>query len=103
METVASKRLVSRFVLGSDAEPLMRRALAIDEQSYGGFHPNVALKLWCLAVLLRDTNRLGETQLLMQRAKATYEQFAVGNGFEHPHWVNFENYYRQMRNAADGE
>ena len=28
----------------AEAEPLMRRALAIDEQSYGPDHPNVAIR-----------------------------------------------------------
>jgi len=38
------------------AEPLMRRALAIDEQSYGAEHPSVAIDLNNLALLLQDTN-----------------------------------------------
>ena len=36
----------------SEAEPLMRRALAIDEKSFGPDHPNVARDLNNLAVLL---------------------------------------------------
>jgi hypothetical protein len=36
----------------SKAEPLMRRALAIDEQSYGPEHPEVAIALNNLAALL---------------------------------------------------
>ena len=36
----------------------MRRALAIDEQSYGPDHPNVATDLNNLALLLKATNRL---------------------------------------------
>ena len=43
-----------------DAEPLMRRALAIDEASYGDAHPKVARDLNNLAQLLQATNRLGE-------------------------------------------
>ena len=42
-----------------EAEPLMRRALAIDEQSYGPDHPNVAIRLNNLAILLKGANRLG--------------------------------------------
>ncbi|MGB9006559.1 MAG: DUF4062 domain-containing protein, partial [Candidatus Aminicenantales bacterium] len=42
----------------SEAEPLMRRALAIDEKSYGPDHPEVATDLNNLAQLLQDTNRL---------------------------------------------
>ncbi len=44
------------------AEPLMRRALAIDEQSYGKDHPNVATDLNNLAQLLQTTNRLAEAE-----------------------------------------
>jgi hypothetical protein len=37
----------------AEAEPLMRRALAIDEASYGAEHPEVAIRLNNLALLLR--------------------------------------------------
>jgi hypothetical protein len=40
------------------AEPLFRRAVAIAERSDGPDHPNVAIRLNNLAVLLRATNRL---------------------------------------------
>ncbi|HVP55019.1 MAG TPA: tetratricopeptide repeat protein, partial [Candidatus Eisenbacteria bacterium] len=52
----------------ADAEPLMRRALAIDEKSYGPDHPNVATDLNNLAQLLQDTNRLADAEPLMRRA-----------------------------------
>jgi hypothetical protein len=41
-----------------EAEPLYRRALAIDEASYGPDHPEVATDLNNLAGLMWDTNRL---------------------------------------------
>ena len=56
------------------AEPLMRRALAIDEQSFGENHPNVAIDLNNLALLLQATNRLSEAEPLMRRALAIGEQ-----------------------------
>jgi tetratricopeptide (TPR) repeat protein len=40
------------------AELLMRRALDIDEKSYGPEHPKVAIRLNNLAQLLQDTKRL---------------------------------------------
>ena len=40
----------------------MRRALAIDEKSYGADHPDVATDLNNLAQLLQDTNRLAEAE-----------------------------------------
>jgi tetratricopeptide (TPR) repeat protein len=52
----------------AQAEPLMRRALAIVEKSLGPNHPNVASALNSLAVLLQDTNRLAEAEPLMRRA-----------------------------------
>jgi tetratricopeptide (TPR) repeat protein len=57
----------------SDAEPLMRRALEIDEASYGPDHSEVATDLSNLASLLQATNRLGEAELLMRRALAIDE------------------------------
>ncbi len=64
-----------------DAEPLERRALAIDEQSYSEGHPRVATYLSNLAQLLKATNRLAEAEPLMRRALAIDEQ---PHGKEHP-------------------
>jgi nephrocystin-3 len=63
------------------AEPLYRRALAIDEQSYGAEHPRVATHLNNLAQSLQDTNRLAEAEPLIRRALAIDEQ---SYGAEHP-------------------
>ena len=52
----------------------MRRALAIDEQSFGADHPDVAIRLNNLAQLLQATNRLAEAEPLMRRALAIDEQ-----------------------------
>jgi hypothetical protein len=51
----------------------MRRALDIDEHSYGSGHPNVARDLNNLALLLQSTNRLAEAEPLMRRALAIFE------------------------------
>ena len=51
-----------------EAEPLIRRALEIDELSYGANHAEVARDLNNLAQLLQDTNRLEEAEPLMRRA-----------------------------------
>ena len=59
----------------------MRRALAIDEASYGKDHPNVATDLNNLAQLLQATNRLGEAEPLMRRALAIDE---ASYGKDHP-------------------
>jgi short subunit dehydrogenase-like uncharacterized protein len=67
-----------------------RRALAIDEQSFGGKHPEVARDLNNLATLLQDTNRLAEAEPLMRRALAV---FIDSLGPEHPNsYTVAENY-----------
>ena len=65
----------------AEAEPLYRRALAIDEKSFGPEHPNVATALNNLAELLQDTNRLAEAEPLYRRALAIDEKSL---GPEHP-------------------
>jgi tetratricopeptide (TPR) repeat protein len=65
----------------TEAEPLMRRALAIDEQSFGMEHSRVATQLNNLSQLLKDTNRLAEAEPLLRRALAIDEQ---SFGTEHP-------------------
>jgi len=47
---------------------------AIDEQSFGPDHPNVAAGLSNLAALLNSTNRLAEAEPLMRRALAIREK-----------------------------
>ena len=64
-----------------EAEPLIRRALAIDEASLGKDHPTVAIDLNNLASLLQATNRLGEAEPLMRRALAIDE---ASFGKDHP-------------------
>jgi hypothetical protein len=65
----------------------MRCALAIDEQSYGAEHPNVALRLNNLAQLLQATNRLEEAEPLSRRSLAILLLFTRRTGHQHP---NFE-------------
>jgi hypothetical protein len=67
--------------LYSEAEPLMRRTLAIDEASFGPDHPEVAIRLNNLAQLLQDTNRLDEAEPLMRRAVEIFERSL---GPDHP-------------------
>jgi tetratricopeptide (TPR) repeat protein len=64
-----------------EAEPLLRRALAIDEKSYGPDHPEVATCLANLAGLLGASKRLGEAELLFRRALAIDEK---SYGPDHP-------------------
>jgi tetratricopeptide (TPR) repeat protein len=58
----------------SEAGSLYRRALGIDEKSFGLQHPNVAIRLNNLALLLSDTNRLAEAEPLYRRALGINEK-----------------------------
>ena len=73
--------LLLNKALHAEAEPLMRRALAIDEQSFGAEHPKVAIRLNNLAQLLQATNRLAEAEPLMRRALAIC---VASLGADHP-------------------
>ncbi|HEY3862613.1 MAG TPA: tetratricopeptide repeat protein [Verrucomicrobiae bacterium] len=82
----------------SKAEPLMRRALAIDEKSFGEIHPNVAAILNNLAQLLQATNRLEEAEPLMRRALAIDEK---SYGPEHPGVATDLNNLAQLLQATN--
>jgi Tetratricopeptide repeat len=62
----------------------MRRALAIDEKSYGPEHPNVARDLNNLAKLLQATNRLAEAVPLIRRALVILLKFTRTTTHLHP-------------------
>jgi len=66
----------------AEAEPLARRAVAIDEKSLPTGHPNVACGLNNLALLLYDTNRLAEAEPLACRALVIVVKSL---GAEHPY------------------
>jgi hypothetical protein len=80
----------------SEAESLMLRALAIDEQSYGDQHPDVAILLNNLAHLLEATNRLAEAEPLAWRAVAILSSFGKKNGHEHPDMQMVLGNYKQL-------
>jgi hypothetical protein len=78
----------------AEAEPLMRRALAIDQASLGPEHPNVARDLNNLAMLLQTTNRLREAEPLMRRHLLILPKFTRDTGHRHPNlqaaFVNYQ-------------
>ena len=71
----------------------MRRALSIDEQSWGPQHPNVARDLHNLAGLLKDTNRLAEAEPLLRRALEILLRFTRFKGQPHPQLQGSVNNY----------
>jgi tetratricopeptide (TPR) repeat protein len=89
----------------SEAELLLRRALAIDEEHSGPDHPSVATSLNNLAELLRETNRpLDVAEPLVRRALAIDEQFL---GIDNPSVArdlnNLALLLRRMNRPAEAE
>jgi tetratricopeptide (TPR) repeat protein len=84
----------------AEAEPLLRRALAIDERSLGPDHPSVARDLNNLAVLLRATNRLAEAEPLMRRVVQIFAAFTRATGHPHPHLEAAFANYRALLQAS---
>jgi Tetratricopeptide repeat len=80
------------------AEQLMRRALEIDEHSFGSNHPNVAIRLNNLAQLLQTTNGLEEAEPLMRRALEIDEQ---SFGSNHPRVATDLNNLAQLLKATN--
>jgi tetratricopeptide (TPR) repeat protein len=67
--------------LWPEAESLARLALEIGEKTLGREHPDVAISLNHLALLLKDMNRLGEAEPLYRRALEIDEK---NYGSDHP-------------------
>lgn len=71
-----------------EAEPLLRRALAIREKALGAEHPDVAQSLRHLASLYKYLGKYGNSELLFQRALTIHEKVF---GEEHPRVANSLN------------
>jgi tetratricopeptide (TPR) repeat protein len=88
----------------AEAEPLIRRALAINEESYGPDHSNVGICLNNLAHLLQTTNRLADAELLLRRALAIQEKTY---GPDHPEAAstlhNLAALLRETNRPSDAE
>jgi tetratricopeptide (TPR) repeat protein len=87
-----------------EAEPLMNRALAIDEKTYGEEHPSVARDLSNLAMLYKETNRLIEAESLMNRALAIAKR---NYGEEHlrvaTQLINLASLYKATNRLVEAE
>jgi tetratricopeptide (TPR) repeat protein len=83
----------------AEAEPLYRRALAINEKSFGPEHLNVATSLNNLAWLLRDTNRLAEAEPLFGKALQILADFGHRTGHEHAHFRTAIDNYTELISA----
>ena len=84
----------------AEAEPLHRRALAINEQALGPEHPLTAISLDNLAVLYNKQGRYAEAEPLYKRTLAIFEK-ALGP--EHPDVAMYlENYAKLLRHMNRG-
>jgi tetratricopeptide (TPR) repeat protein len=97
---LANQASVLFHLLGNfaKAEPLLRRALEIDEQRFGPDHHDVAVRLNNLAQLLKATNRLAEAEPLMTRALQIDEQSL---GAAHPNVAMHLNNLAQLLQATN--
>ena len=67
-------RLLMRAGLPADAEPFVRRELAMGEKNHGPEHPAVARDLNNLASVLESSDRLAEAEPLYRRALNIFEK-----------------------------
>jgi tetratricopeptide (TPR) repeat protein len=81
----------------ADAEPLYKRAIAIDEKVLGPEHPDVAPSLNNLALLYRDTGRYPEAEPLYNRVLSIWEK-ALGP--EHPNIATVANNLAELYQAT---
>jgi tetratricopeptide (TPR) repeat protein len=84
--------------LYAQAEPLMRRALALAEASFGPDHPAIVACLNNLTILLQDTNRLAEAEPVMRRALALAE---ASFGPDHPNVASCLNNLARLLQATN--
>ena len=66
----------------AEAEPLLKRALAIREKALGTDHPDVATSLEALGLLYTKQGKTAAAEPLLKRSLAIYES---GLGANHPH------------------
>jgi tetratricopeptide (TPR) repeat protein len=82
----------------NDAEPLFRRALALDEKHHGHSHQEVAIDLVNLAGLLLATNRPSEAEPLYRRALVIFEKCYRHN---HPYVAKVVNNLAELLRATN--
>ncbi len=80
------------------AEVYKRRALAIAEANFPAQDPRIAVHINNLALLLLDTNRLGEAEPMMRRALAIDE---ANYGTDHPDVARDLNNLAQLLKAKN--
>ena len=74
----------------------MRRALAIDEESFGENHPNVGLRTYNLAVASFELGKHEEAKELIRRAVEVFHEFNIANPTEYQYWENALSWFRHI-------
>jgi hypothetical protein len=88
----------------TEAEPLMRRTLSINETSLGPTHPDVGRDLNNLAALLMITNRFAEAEPLMRRALEIFVEFTRASHHPYPDIQDvIKNYRILLMEIGEGE
>jgi tetratricopeptide (TPR) repeat protein len=82
----------------AEAEPLYRRALAIDEKNYGPDHPKIASRLNSLGLLLECANRPSEAEPLYRRGLEINEK---EYGPDHPAVASSLNHLAELLQAMN--
>jgi tetratricopeptide (TPR) repeat protein len=90
--------LLATRALYRQAEPLMRRALTIEEKTLGADHPNVAVRLSNLASILTNISRPAEAEPLLRRALGIQEKRF---GLEDPRIAIYLNNLAELLRKAD--
>jgi tetratricopeptide (TPR) repeat protein len=111
IETPAAARLLEqtgyylqRCLAHQEAEPLLRRALALREQLLGPAHPELAPGLYNLALFYEEQGRCQEAEALYRRLAAIEEQ-QPGATLQGPAqaWYHLALLYRDRRDFARAE
>lgn len=83
----------------SEAESMMRRAIAIDEAQWGSSHPDLAGHLLNLSQLLHEAGEVDEAKAFVRRAVAIDEEFF---GSEYPRIaISLATLAQQLREKED--
>src|SRR5712691_9736949 len=94
----AEARTLARAGNVTQAEVLLKQALALVEQAFGPVHPHVAVNLHSLADLYRDQRRWGEAEPLVLRALQIRE---AALGPAHPDVVESLGHLAALRAPQD--
>ena len=101
LNNLASLLLYSKKL--NEAEPIIRRAIAILEKTYGLDHPDVTYPLNTLALVLMEADRLAEAASVFRRAEFILSQNSEKSGYDHPNRGTVARNYLSLLQRMDRE